>query len=736
MLPSMRPSPSSQPEPTAPAPAPPVAHRVATERVLWGERVVDELAWLADRDDPAVLEHLRAENDHTDAQLEPAAELQDTLFEEIKGRIKEDDLSVPVTKGPWSYYTRTAEGMAYPIHCRRPAGAGDAPISLTEAPADEVVVLDENVEGGEAEFFEVGPFDVSPDHGLLCWGWDTTGDERYTATIRDLTTGEDREDRLVDVTTTTAWALDNQTVFYVRPDHANRPHEVWRHRLGTDQGEDELVFSEPDERFFVAVGLEKDESYVQISVSSKITDEVWLIPADDPEAEPRVLAPRRQGVEYSAAHHGDRFVILTNDDGAEHFKIVTAPDADPGPDQWDDLDLDPHLDPDLDPHVDLDLDSGGGDGDGADEAGPAMISDFDLLEDHLILFERAGGTTRIRTRRWTDGAIRVIDQPEVVSTVWPGSNPELASSSLRYGYSSLVTPASLFTVDLVTGQRTLLKQQEVLGPFDPTRYRSERMWATADDGSRIPISIVHGGAEGAGPAPCVLYAYGAYEVSIDPTFSAARLSLLDRGFSFAIAHVRGGGEMGRHWYLDGKFEHKANTFDDVVACARHLIDEGVTTPGQLVLRGGSAGGLMVGAVLNRAPELFAAAVAQVAFVDALNTMLDPDLPLTVTEWEEWGNPAESEAIYAAMRAYTPYENVVAAAYPSVLATGGLHDSRVGYWEPAKWVQVLRDCSTSGRPILLWTDLGAGHGGPSGRYDAWREEARILAYILWALGLST
>lgn len=688
---------------------------------MWGEEVIDHLAWLADRDDEAVVAHLEAENTYTESVLASTLELQETLFQEIKSRINEDDLSVPVVKGPWGYYSRTGEGLAYPIHCRRPVsdhwprpGEPDDHPDPGVRPDGEVVVLDENVEAAGHEFFDLGPFDVSPDHELMIWGWDTTGDERYTATVRHLGSGADQADRLEDVTPSTAWALDNQTFFYVRPDHANRPYQVWRHRLGTDQGDDELVFTEPDERFFVSVGLEKDESFVQIAVSSKVTDEVWVIPADTPEHEPRLVAARRQGVEYSVSHRGDRFVICTNDGGAENFKVMTSPDHCSGSEHWEDLAI---------PEV--------------GEPG-VMISDIDVLDDHLILFERAGGATRIRVRSWVDGEIRLIDQPEEVSTVWPGANPEMGSTSLRYGYSSMVTPASLFSVELTTGERTLLKRQEVLGPFEPDHYRTQRLWAEALDGTRIPISVVHrpDAAPEGQPRPCVLYAYGAYEASVDPTFSAARLSLLDRGFVFAIAHVRGGGEMGRRWYLEGKFEHKANTFDDVVACAHHLIDQAWTTPSSLVLRGGSAGGLMAGAVVNRAPELFAAVVAQVAFVDALNTMLDPDLPLTVTEWEEWGNPAASAPIYQAMRAYTPYENVRSVAYPSILATGGLHDSRVGYWEPAKWVQVLREQTTGDQPILLWTELGAGHGGPSGRYDAWREEARILSYILWALGLST
>lgn len=706
---SVSPPPESNPE-MAPAIAPPVADRRPVTRELWGETIVDELGWLRDAEDPEVLDHLRAENAYTESILAPVAELQDALYEEIKSRVKETDLSVPVVKDGWAYYVRTVEGEAYPIHCRRAAVDGEPGDS-----ADEIVMLDENIEAGDAEFFDVGPFDVSPDQRLLFWGWDTTGDERYTATFRDLDTGEDLADRLADITPSSAWSVDNRTIFYVRPDEANRPYQVWRHRLGTDQSEDDLIFTEQDERFFVGVGLEKDHSFIQIAVSSKITDEVRLIPADQPGAEPHLVAERRQGIEYAVAHHHDRLVILTNRDGAENFKVMVASDDDPSFDRWEDLPIEGH--------------------DGAADR-PVMISDIDVAADHLVLFERADGQTRIRVRRWDDGSIIDIAQPESVSTVWPGANPEFETHKLRYGYSSMVTPASVFSVDLNTGERTLLKQQEVLGEFDPDAYRTERLWATAPDGTRVPMSLVYRADRSEGPGPCVLYGYGAYEISIDPMFSPARLSLLDRGFCFAIAHVRGGGEMGRSWYLDGKFEHKPNTFGDVIACARHLIAQRWTRPEDLVVRGGSAGGLLVGAVINAAPELFAAAVAQVPFVDALNTMLDAALPLTVTEWEEWGNPAADEDIYRVMRGYAPFENIRPVGYPSVLATGGLHDTRVGFWEPAKWVQELRRHTTSEWPILLWTDLGAGHGGPSGRYDAWREEARILAYILWALGLST
>ncbi len=695
----------------------PVAAQDPVETVVWGRTLVDSYRWLHDKESDAVLAHLEAENDYTEAVLAPVAALREELYDEIKGRIKETDMSVPVVKDQWSYYTRTNEGEQYPIHCRRPAPADGGADTMAGDPSagepapDEQILLDENLEAADSEFFEIGLFDVSPDHRLLLWGADRTGDERFAAMVRDLETGEEFVDGLLDLSYGSAWALDNQTFFYVRPDDANRPYEVWRHTVGHPVADDTLIFRETDERFFVGVARDKDDSFIYIGSSSKITDELRIVPADDPMALPRLLAERRQGVEFSAAHADDRFVILTND-GAENFRVMTAPEDDPGPENWTEL---------------------------IPEAPDVTISDIDVSAHFLVLFERTEGTTRIRLRSWSDGSFTTVDQPEEVSTTWPGANPDYNATTLRYGYTSMVTPPSVFLLDTETGERELLKRQEVLGDFDPARYETRREWAVAADGTRIPVSLVwrRDGASGAAPAtrPCVLYAYGAYEASTDPAFSSVRLSLLDRGFCFAIAHVRGGGEMGRQWYLDGKFDKKQNTFGDVIAVAQHLIATGWTAADRLVLRGGSAGGLMAGAVVNQAPRLFAGVVAHVPFVDALNTILDPTQPLTVTEWEEWGNPADNEEIFEAMFGYSPYENVTEQPYPSIFATGGFHDTRVNYWEPAKWVQLLRQRTTAEAPILLWTDLGAGHGGPSGRYEAWREEARILAYILWIVGLA-
>lgn len=690
---------------------------------MWSDTVVDHYRWLEDRQSQAVLEHLRAENRYTEQVMAPVGDLQDRLFQEIKSRIKETDTSVPVIKDDWIYYSRTVEGLDYGISCRRPIVSIDNDVGAeAESLArllgdndrfeaghpDEQVLLDENIEAGDGPFFDVGVFEVSPDHGQLLWAYDRTGDERFTIVVRDLQLGTDHDEGVDDVGYGSAWAMDNQHFFYVRNDEANRPHQVWRHRLGTTAADDVMVFEEPDERFFVAVGRDKDDAVIQIAASSKITDEVWVIPADEPLADPRVIAPRRHGVEYSVAHHGDRFVIHTND-GAENFRVVVTPEDEPGPDNWQELVP------------------------GSDNV---TISGVDVSRTALAVFERTGGSTRIRLRLWDTGRWVTVEQPEEVSTGWPGANPDYDSSLLRYGYSSMVTPPSVFLFDPANEQRHLVKQQEVLGDFDPGLYETHRLWSDSD-GVSVPVSVVYRRDRPTDrPGPCVLYAYGAYEASSDPVFSSARLSLLDRGCCFAIAHARGGGEMGRRWYLDGKLANKQNTFADVIAAARKLIDVGLTSPDQMVLRGASAGGLMAGAVINREPGLFAGVVAQVPFVDMLTTMLNPDLPLTVTEWEEWGNPASDPEAYRVMRAYSPIDNVVGQRYPSVLATAGLNDTRVSYWEAAKWVQELRLRTTSDAPILLWTDLESGHGGPSGRYDAWREEARIMAYIAQVVGLST
>ena len=577
------------------------------------------------------------------------------------------------------------------------------------------------------DYFSLGNFSVSPDHRWLVYSTDTTGGERYTMRFRDLSTGSESDESIADTSYGAAWANDNATVFYVRVDEAMRPFQLWRHQVGTDPSSDVLVVEETDDHFYLGVGRTKDDRFVVCALDSKVTSEARVLDADEPEGVFRMIEPRRHGVEYGVDHdRGDpatgrpaRFLIVTND-GAEDFRLMEAPEDTPGSDHWTEV---------------LPARSG------------VRLDAVDPFARYLAVFEREEGGTRMRVIEHATGISTPVVQPESPSTVWGEANPEYDATVLRYGYTSLTTPRSVYDLDLETGDLTLRKRQPVLGDFDPARYRTGREWATADDGTRVPISVVYrpdlvgDRTDGSGGAPCLLYGYGSYEASMDPTFSSLRLSLLDRGFVFAIAHVRGGGELGRHWYEEGKFAAKPNTFSDFVACARHLVDGGWTSPHHLVARGGSAGGLLMGAVANLAPDLFRAVVAEVPFVDCLTTILDETLPLTVLEWEEWGNPVEDPAIYRVMKSYSPYDNVVAAGadgspvrYPDILATAGLSDPRVGFWEPAKWVAKLRAANPQNR-VLLKTEMGAGHGGPSGRYEAWKDEAFVYAFILDTLGLA-
>jgi oligopeptidase B len=662
---------------------------------------------LRERDDPDVLAYLEAENQWTEQATAHTAALQETLFEEIKGRIQETDVSAPVGYGPWWYYTRSVEGLQYGVHCRRPRTGPDesAATALADA-ADEQILLDENVLAEGHEYFALGAIQISPDHRLLGYSTDVEGDEVYTLRVRDLATGADLGDEIPGTYYGVEWSEDSGTLFYTVLDAAKRPWRVHRHRLGDDPVGDALAYQEDDEAFHVGLGKTRSRQWLLLASQSMVTSEVSVLPAADPATEPRVVAERRQDIEYDIEHHGDRFFIVTND-GAENFKLVEAPVDDPGPDRW--QDVVPHRD-------------------------DVRLLGVDAFAAHLVLHERAEGLTRLRVMRLSDGSVHTVDQPEPVHTVGPGMNPEFDSTTLRFHYSSLVTPDQALDYDMQTRTRTLVKQQPVLGGYDASLYRTERMWATAPDGTRVPISLAVRADRSAG-GPALLYGYGSYEHSIDPRFSAVRLSLLDRGFVYAIAHVRGGGELGRRWYEDGKLLHKRNTFTDFVAAADQLVSEGLTTPAGLVARGGSAGGLLMGAVANLRPELFRAIVAEVPFVDSLTTILDESLPLTVIEWEEWGNPVASAEVYAYMKSYAPYDNVEAKPYPAFLVRGGLNDPRVGFWEPAKWVAKLRALKTDDNALVLKTDMGAGHAGPSGRYDAWRDEAFVLAFVLEAVGVS-
>jgi oligopeptidase B len=674
---------------------PPMAARRPAVLQKHGDKRIDPYYWLRQRANPEVIAHLEAENEYADAVMAPSQALQDQLYQEIVARIQQTDTSAPsFFKGYW-HYTRTVDGLDYEIHCRR-RDSMDAP---------EEVELDCNRLADGHEYFDLGYVDRSPDENMLAYAIDFSGKELHQLRFRDLRTGEDLEDVLEGIYYGSAWAADSQTFLYVRPDGALRPYQVWRHHLGTSEDEDTLVFQEDDERFELSIELTKSERYIIFSSTSQITSESWFLPAGDPSGSPRLIEARRQGVEYSVDHQGERFVILTND-GARNFRLMAAPPDNPGRDAWTEV---------------------------VPERAGVRLNGTDVHINHVILGQRSDGLQRLEVLDVRTGEIHIVEQPDSAYTAYAGSNPVYDSPVMRFFYTSLTAPWSAFDYDMDTRERTLVKEQSVPG-YDRNDYVTDRVWATSLDGVRVPMSLVHKrGLERDGSNAALLYGYGAYEIPSDPMFDAARLSMLDRGFVYAIAHVRGGGELGREWYEDGKFLNKANTFEDFIACAEELIAQGYTSPGHLAIRGRSAGGLLIGAVLNERPELFACAVAEVPFVDALTTMLDDSLPLTINEYEEWGNPNDLE-YYKYMKAYSPYDNVRPAEYPALLATGGLNDPRVPYWEPAKWVAKLRTVAQGERPIILKTQMGSGHSGPSGRYESWREEALVTAFVISRLGL--
>jgi oligopeptidase B len=714
---------SSEPPDAAQPPRPPIAPRRPTRLEAHGDVRVDDWYWLGDRDDPEVLAHLRAENAYAEAITAPSAGLRDRLYEEIRARVQEDDVSAPARNGGWWYWSRTEAGRQYRIHCRLadPDRTLDAEAALAAASASRGdIILDENAEAEGRAFHGLGVFDVSPDQRLLAHASDHDGSERYALRFRDLASGADLPDEIDDVSYGSAWSADGSTFFYTRHDAAMRPFEVWRHRLGTAANDDVRVYHEPDERFFVSVRLTRSRRYVLIESESRQTAEVHFIAAEAPELEATVIAPRVQGVEYEVDHvvvaAGDAWLVRTNapsldgDDGrcgpCPNFEVRL-------------LSVDGATASTLVRHRD-----------------DVTVVAAEAFAEHAVVFERADGLERIRIVALDGHQPHVLAQPEPVYALTPAINAEFDAELVRFGYTSLISPRSTVEYGFDTHARTVVKTQPVLGGYDPSAYRTERLWATAADGTAVPISLV-ARADVAldGTAACLLYGYGAYEVTVDSAFSASRVNLLERGFVYAIAHVRGGGEMGRRWYEQGRLEHKRTTFTDFIACAEHLIATGWTAPDRLVVRGGSAGGLLMGAVTNMRPDLWAGVVAEVPFVDVVTTMSDERLPLTVTEWEEWGDPVHDARAYETMRSYSPYDNVAPLAYPTMYVTAGLNDPRVGYWEPAKWVCKLRATRTGdGPPVLLRTELGAGHLGPSGRYEAWRDEARVQAFVLGAAGV--
>ncbi|MGF1515047.1 MAG: S9 family peptidase [Elainellaceae cyanobacterium] len=683
--------------------APPVAPQQSKILEIHGDRRTDPYHWLRDRDDPAVIDYLKAENDYTEAAMGHTEALQKQLYDEMLGRIQETDLSVPYRYGDYYYYSRTEEGLAYSIYCRKQG-------SLE---ADEAVLLDSNQLAEGKEFFSLGDFEVSPNHKLLAYSTDTSGAERYTLLFKTLETDNLFDAQINDVGGV-AWAKDNKTVFYTRIDEAHRPYQLWRHVLGSDPSGDALIYEETDEAFYLSVGSTRSEAYIVLVSSSKVTSEVWVLDASQPKGDFRVIQPRQQQVEYWIDHHpgdGDdpqtnRFYIVTNEN-AINFKLMVTPVAAPDKAHW--REVIPHRE-------------------------DVMLSDIDLFRDHLIIYERQEGLPTVRVQKLSTGDERAIAFPEPAYEVYDGTMPEFDTQTLRFTYTSMVTPPSVFDYDMETHERQLKKETPVLGGYDRSQYRSERLTAIAEDGAEVPISLVYRSDMPRGKdTPLLLSGYGSYGFPYPAAFSSTRLSLLDRGMVCAIAHIRGGGEMGRKWYEAGKLRHKKNTFSDFIACAAHLVDQEWTSPERLVIYGGSAGGLLMGAVVNQRPDLFKGAIAAVPFVDIVTTILDPTLPLSVLEWDEWGNPNDPE-YYRYMLSYSPYDNVKAQDYPHLLVTTGLNDPRVGFWEPAKWTAKLRTTKTDANRLLLKTNLDAGHGGASGRYGRLKETAFEYAFVLDCLGI--
>ena len=674
---------------------PPVAKKQPKDVSAHGDHRVDDYYWLRERKNPDVLAYLEAENAYTKAVLAHTEAFQQTLFEELRGRIKETDQSVPEPLGEYYYYSRTEEGKQYEVHCR--THGLDAP---------EEILLDENVLAESHAYFAVGGWAVSRDHRLLAYSIDTNGSEAHTLYVKNLETGELFPEAIPNTYYGLEWANDNRTLFYTTLDEAMRPHQIYRHTLGDNHTNDTLVFQEEDDAFFLGVSKTKDHRFITMSLGSNTTTEIHFLDANEPAGEFKVIEPRRQEMEYYVAHHGDVFFILTNDE-AKNFKLMEAPVDSPSRDHW--REVIPHRN-------------------------AVKLDDVDVFKDHLVVFEREEGLKRIRITKLSTGDVHYIRFPEPVYTFWAGDNLEFNTNQVRYNYTSLVSPRTVIDYDMDARAAETRKVYEVLGGYESEDYTSERVFATANDGTKVPISLVHRkDVKRNGSAPLFLHGYGSYGASIEPYFVANRLSLLDRGYVFAIAHVRGGGEMGRQWYDRGKLLNKRNTFTDFTACADHLVEKRYTARGRIAAYGGSAGGLLMGAIVNMRPELWGAVIAHVPFVDVLTTMFDESIPLTVIEYEEWGNPNDKK-YYEYMMSYSPYDNVAAMDYPNMLVTGGLNDPRVQYWEPAKWVAKLRVHKTDDNLLLLKTKLGEGHSGASGRYDYLKEIAFEFAFIFECLGV--
>lgn len=675
---------------------PPKAKTVPKTLELHGDKRSDDYFWMRDRDNPDVRAYLEAENRYTEARMKDTEELQKRLYSEIVGRIQEDDVSAPVHRGGYLYYAVTRKGLQYPISCRKQAPSGP-----------EEVLLDSNELAKGQSYFVLGGFSPSPDQRLLAYATDTKGDEKLAVRVKDLASGKLLDDVIEGAYYGLEWGEDNRTLFYTVLDTAHRPYKVFRHRLGTRQNEDAEVYHEKDERFTVSLGKTRSKAYIVLSLNSAMTSEALVIDAKRPESAPQVLIPRKHDVEYGITHRGGSFYVWINDAG-RNFRLVEVPAAARDPKNWKELIA--HR--------------------------PAVtIEDAEAYSGHLVVTEREKGLRKLRIRRFSDNAEHFVELPEPVYTLAGNTDEPYETATMRFVYTSMTTPASSYDYDMNRKTRVLVKRQPVLGGYDPANYVTERLEATAPDGVKVPVSIVYRqGVRKNGAAPAMLYGYGSYGAPSEPGFASDRLSLLDRGFVYAIAHIRGGGDLGKTWHDEGKLLKKRNTFSDFIAAAELLVKHGYTNPKKLAIAGGSAGGLLMGAVINMRPDLFGAVVAKVPFVDVLSTMMDASLPLTVGEYEEWGNPADAAA-YRYMRSYSPYDNVERQSFPHMLVTAGLNDPRVSYWEPAKWVARLRALKQDSHLLLLKTNMGAGHFGASGRYERYKETAFDYAFLLKALGLA-
>ena len=672
-------------------PKPPVAKIIPRTLTIHDHERVDNYQWLRERDNPEVMQYLEAENAYTEAMMKNTEPLQARLYEEITSRIKQTDLSVPTRIDNFYYYTCTFEGKNYPVHCRK-KGSLDAA---------EEVLLDVNAYAEGKKYCRVAVFRVSPDHRLLAFSDDTEGDETYTLHFKDLTTGAMLFDAIPNIDYSVEWANDNRTVYYVTLDAARRPYKLHRHVLGEPVERDALLYQETDETFRASLSKSRSRKFLILNLDSTLTTEVRVLGADAATGAFTVIEPRKRGREYHIEHHGDRFFIVTNDE-ARNFRLMETPTAAPDRSHW--KEVIPHRE-------------------------KVKIEDMDAFAGHLLIQERDEGLPRLRIRRLADDSDHIVEFAEPAYAVFPTGNEEFNTDTLRFMYQSLITPRSVYDYNMNTKKSELLKRDEVLGGYDPNHYVSERIFAIAADGTRVPINLAYRkGLSRDGKNPMLLNAYGSYGASMDTFFSADRVSLLNRGFVYALANIRGGGELGRPWYEDGKLLKKKNTFTDFIASAEHLIVEKYTSADRLAIQGGSAGGLLMGAVTNMRPDLFKVVIAHVPFVDVINTMLDPSIPLTTLEYDEWGNPNDKTS-YEYMFSYSPYDNVAAKAYPNILVKTGLNDPRVAYWEPAKWVARLRATKTDNNRLLLKTRMEAGHGGASGRYDRWKDTAFDYAFIL-------